>query len=247
MSKPLPHELGPPLRLAPTHKAYKSFEDAQLERLGQVETCTYHVVDQKGQQMPLSDQHPVCVLKIGCRVMSTRNVIDGAVRTGTMALANGTQGKVARFESHPLAWWTKAPGSTRLPVVCWYPLNCQPFESVVSFLAMFPEQSEQEHHSESFFSIPLALAEALTIHKALGMTIPAGEVECAGMFAYAQFFEALTRHPSFDHIRTINFQPKHVIPPVASLREMDRLSQIAKMNPFDLAGLLGVIVGHSWP
>ena len=238
LSKPLPHELGPPLRLAPTHKAYKSFEDAQLERLGQVETCTYHVVDQKGQQMPLSDQHPVCVLKIGCRVMSTRNVIDGAVRTGTMALANGTQGKVARFESHPLAWWTKAPGSTRLPVVCWYPLNCQPFESVVSFLAMFPEQSEQEHHSESFFSIPLALAEALTIHKALGMTIPAGEVECAGMFASAQFFEALTRHPSFDHIRTINFQPKHVIPPVASLQEMDRLSQIATINPFDLAGLL---------
>ena len=60
-----------------------------------------------------------------------------------------------------------------------------------------------EHPSSSIVGLPLIVAEALSIHKAMGATLPAVLVDCGdkGMFAPSQLDVALSRVTSLQNLQ----------------------------------------------
>ena len=241
LSSPLPSELGPPVRIAPTHALYKEFERSRLESLGDAEFHSFplpprplHDADAMKEVLHTVDAvQEWMTWKTGCRIMSNRNIRN---TDGTLHLANGTMGEVHSFVDNPNP---KPRWPLRLPVARWFPVGHSPFIETVPCVPSLEERGEEARTYE----LPAMLAEAFSIHKALGMTIYAGEVECCGMFAFAQHYEAFSRFPGFDHIRVLNFVMKEVMAPKASLTEMSRLASIAaaqkkRNDALDLDALL---------
>ena len=235
LGKPLPARLHHAPRLTALRPTGASciaseFVQARLDALGDVES--HHYFDRYRFE-PQTDNkwigmgEPATEFKIGVKVLHTRNV---QARGASQELANGTMGIVIGFQQIADISWPKCE---------WSPAGQgqQTFVSVVTPLPPLRTDDSPQDGGEGW-QLPVMLAEALTIHKALGLTLPAGEVECEGIWDYAQFYEAISRFPGADYVRLLNFVPQHVKSPKASLKEMNRLEQLAASQGFDLDSVL---------
>jgi ATP-dependent DNA helicase PIF1 len=129
-------------------------------------------------------------LKVGARVMYPFN--DRAAR-----LTNGSLGMVVAFRppsrpspfaSHPVVRWDGQSAAVEI-----LPVPEEVVERVVIDLPM---------KREMYVYIPLIVAEALTIHKSIGMTLPSVILDCGtGLFCFHQLTEALSRVPSIDRLQ----------------------------------------------
>ena len=238
LGKPLPARLRHAPRLTALRPTGASciaseFVQARLDALGDVES--HHYFDRyepRTHNEWTGMGEPATEFKIGAKVLHTRNVrARGASQElASQELANGTMGIVIGFQQIGDISWPKCE---------WSPpgQGQQTFVSVVTPLPPFRTDDSPQDGSEGW-QLPVMLAEALTIHKALGLTLPAGEVECEGIWDYAQFYEAISRFPGADYVRLLNFAPQHVKSPKASLKEMNRLEQLAASQGFDLDSAL---------
>ena len=215
MSKSLPAVLRPAVRLVPRHDLAAEFVEARLAALGDVESNLYFewYTEHVRNGTPGWSGGGECTLqiKVGVQVLHTENV---------GWLANGTMGTVEGFDS---TW----------PVVIWTPVGRLPFKTTVTPLSS-PSPTVGLADGEVRSRLPLILAESLSIHKALGMTLPSGEIECNGIWDFAQFYEAISRFRGADYVQILNFKPKVVKPPRWCLKEMDRLQNLAALQGCNL-------------
>ena len=221
LSKPLPAALGPMVRLVPRHLLATEFVKQRLGALGDVESHQYydHYIEAPGGGWLSGESATTTEFKIGVKVLHTLNI---------GKLANGTMGVVTSFYKISGEVW---------PKVSWHPVGHPPFRTTVIPIA---SQSEDDVLPDGRVKsrLPMILAEALSIHKALGMTLSGGEIECSGIWDFAQFYEAISRFRGADYVRVLHFQPSHVKAPKASLEEMRRLQDLAEKQDFDLHGML---------
>lgn len=109
------------------------------------------------------------VLKIGARVMFTRN-------NPAQGYVNGSTGDIVDFD-----------GETKFPVVQM---------STGRMVCVEPESWSIDVNSRplaTITQIPLRLAWAMTVHKSQGMSLDAAFIDLAGAFAYGQGYVALSR------------------------------------------------------
>jgi ATP-dependent DNA helicase PIF1 len=133
-------------------------------------------------------------LKLNAAVMFALNI-------PALRLSNGTLGVVVGFERASAAAACFSPWP-ELPRVRWVPSKGQPFETLV-----WPEVQELPGSGESSpgptfeFFLPILLAEALTVHKAVGSNLPAVVIHCSDrFFGWHQLYEALSRTSSVSRI-----------------------------------------------
>ena len=226
LSKPLPADLGPTVRLVPRHDLARAFVEDRLAALGEAESHWYHAwYTLSGDGVWWSSGEAKLQIKVGVKVLYTQNA--GRLANGTMGLAHGFS------LVHGIIW----------PVVVWHPVGRTPFKTTVIPL---PSRSPTDTLADGSlrYRLPLILAESLSIHKSLGMTIPAGEFECNGIWDKAQVYEAISRFPEADYVCVHNFEQACVKAPKASLKEMQRLQELAASQGFDLQSELASSQDH---
>ncbi|CAM9188589.1 unnamed protein product, partial [Ectocarpus fasciculatus] len=133
-------------------------------------------------------------LKVGAKVMLLQNL------SCSVGLANGTIGEVVRFESK------SGDDSDLLPVVRFL-IPRIIGERTIDFEKFHLMDAYQEILATRK-QIPLALAYAITIHKAQGMSIPFLEVDMRGTFACGQAYVALSRAITFDGLVLSSYFPR---------------------------------------
>ena len=154
------------------------------------------------------------VLKIGARVMFTKNNPDGSY-------VNGTTGEVIGFSEH-----------TKHPLV---KLRSG------RILTVIPSEWKIEAEGRTLAAIsqiPLRLAWAMTVHKSQGMSLDAALIDLSSAFAYGQGYVALSRVRTLAglHLRGLNERALEVDPDVlaqdaafreSSLDAQDKLRLLA--------------------
>ncbi len=129
-------------------------------------------------------------LKVGARVMFTKNSMEGA-------FANGTLGEVAGFGVSGPIIRTNA-GKT---------LEVEPAEWSISDGGKVLARINQ---------IPLRLAWAITVHKSQGMTLDAAAVDLSSAFEYGQGYVALSRVRTLSSLHLLGYNERalHVHPDI---------------------------------
>lgn len=107
-------------------------------------------------------------LKVGARVMFTRNNFDAGY-------VNGTLGEVVEFDAAGLPIVRTQSGGT---------ITAEPAEWII-------EQDGRE--LAKIIQVPLRLAWAITVHKSQGMTLDAAVMDLSGTFEYGQGYVAISR------------------------------------------------------
>lgn len=141
-------------------------------------------------------------LKVGAQVMLVKNEEPGP----EPRLVNGSRGVVTGFRVPDPNPTDKKPKK----VARQYP--------VVRFLCgreevIEPTRFEKELYQQGTLTrtqVPLALAWALTVHKAQGASIDLLAVDLAGTFADGQAYVAVSRASRIDGLQIINFTPECV-------------------------------------
>ncbi len=132
-------------------------------------------------------------LREGAQVMLVKNEEAGQ----TPRLVNGSRGIVVDFKP-------AVGGTVEYPVVRF---ACGREELIE------PAKFEKELYQRGALSriqVPLALAWALTVHKAQGASIDLLEVDLDGTFADGQTYVAVSRASSISGLRIVNFSPSCV-------------------------------------
>jgi ATP-dependent DNA helicase PIF1 len=140
------------------------------------------------------------VLKMGAKVMFTKNDPDGAY-------VNGTTGEVVGFgKAGSPTVQTRAGKMIEVSAVDW---TVRDGETVLAKLTQFP----------------LRLAWAMTVHKSQGMSLDAAQIDLAHAFEYGQGYVALSRVRSIDglYLAAFNARALEVHPEV---REQDGIFRV---------------------
>jgi ATP-dependent exoDNAse (exonuclease V) alpha subunit len=146
-------------------------------------------------------------LKVGAKVMFTKNSPDGK-------FVNGTVGEVASFNK-----------TSGYPVV-----KIKGGKSVVAEPAEWVVESEGKILA-AVSQVPLRLAWAITVHKSQGMSLSGAVVDLSQAFEYGQGYVALSRVRSLDGLHLLGFNERalEVHPQVLSEDESLR-AQSAKVK-----------------
>ncbi|MFZ2593588.1 MAG: helix-turn-helix domain-containing protein [Minisyncoccia bacterium] len=128
----------------------------------------------------------VLTLKVGARVMFTKNDLDGAY-------VNGTTGEVTGFNAHGYPE-VKTVGGTTITAV--------PVEWTLSDGGKVLARITQ---------IPLRLAWAITIHKSQGMTLSGAVIDLSRTFEYGQGYVALSRVTSLSQLYIIGINEQALL------------------------------------
>lgn len=143
-------------------------------------------------------------LKCGAQVVLVRTLMEGA----SAVAVNGSRGVVADFDASHWPIVRFLNGASRV---------VQPVTWTVT-------QGGREVASRK--QVPLALAWALTIHKAQGMTIDRVQVDLTGVFDYGQSFVALSRCATLEGLSmTVSFPiPAPAMPDTTLQRPLEAAS-----------------------
>lgn len=131
---------------------------------------------------------PELTLKIGARVMFTKNHSEGLY-------VNGTLGTVVNF--------TTLIGSRHIPIVRLADGSNLPVEEQV-----WEKQDEFGQVKAKYTQIPLRLAWAITCHKSQGLTLDEAEINLAGTFEMGQGYVALSRLRDISGLRLLGMNDK---------------------------------------
>ncbi len=144
------------------------------------------------------------VLKVGARVMFTKNSTDGSY-------VNGTTGEVNSFSKE----------------------NGYPIVKLRSGRFIEASTTEWKIEAEgksvaAIVQLPLRLAWAMTVHKSQGMSLDAALIDLSSAFAYGQGYVALSRLRSLSglHLQGLNQRALEVDPNVLAQDERFRLSSL---------------------
>jgi DNA-binding MarR family transcriptional regulator len=124
------------------------------------------------------------VLKVGAKVMLTKNSPDGKY-------VNGTTGEIVGFSIE-----------NQLPEVrlrSGKVLEISPAEWAIT---------EGEHQLATISQLPLRLAWAITVHKSQGMSLDAALIDLRRAFEYGQGYVALSRVRSLDGLHLLGFNER---------------------------------------
>ena len=204
LSRPLAQHLqNVAVTLAPHRDTVRKRNEAALNALpGEPRAFPMHSMDLGPQpakkaklcmsvSAPLGDE--LLVLKVDSLVMSPVNRRD-------VGLANGSVGRVTRF-TQP----TVPSPYAELPVVLWERGigNREPFEETVTWLPVEPYDGDPQSVD---VCLPLLLAHAMTIHKAVGSNLVAVELDVSrDCFAHGQLYEALSRVETLEHLCVVGW------------------------------------------
>lgn len=122
---------------------------------------------------------PVLTLKVGARVMFTKNDPDGL-------FVNGTQGVVHSLEKG-LSVKLDDATNTILPVT----------------RSVWEKVDELGNVVASYHQVPLKLAWAITVHRCQGLTLDSAEINLSKAFEPGQGYVALSRVSSLDRLRIV--------------------------------------------
>jgi len=139
-------------------------------------------------------------LKIGSRIMLIRNV---QVSEG---LTNGTRGTLLEIQENFLRINVDGHGEALIPK----------FRQKVSPPGHVPFSRTQ---------FPVALAWALTIHKAQGMTIPKARIVMKNLFSEGQAYVALSRVERRENLHLTEFHSKSIIVDQKALALIERMKK----------------------
>ncbi len=197
-----------------SHNAHVDRENSN--RLGAIEgkAQTYHMVS-KGAAHIVESLKRGCLspetltLKIGARVMFTKNALDGTY-------ANGTLGEVMELSDAGPVIKTNS-GRT----IC-----AQPAEWSVSDGGKILARIAQ---------VPLRLAWAVTVHKSQGMTLDTAAVDLSQAFEYGQGYVALSRARSLDGLYLLGYNERalQVHPEVSRQDTGFKLNSASARRKFD--------------
>ncbi len=140
------------------------------------------------------------VLKLGARVMFTKNSTDGSY-------VNGTTGEISGF--------SKENGS---PLV-----KLRSGRTIEAGTTEWKIEAEGKSVA-AIVQIPLRLAWAMTVHKSQGMSLDAALIDLSSAFAYGQGYVALSRVRSLSglHLQGLNKRALEVDPNVLAQDELFR-------------------------
>jgi ATP-dependent DNA helicase PIF1 len=180
--------------------------DAKSETYTMVSKGSPHIIEalKRGCLSP-----EVLTLKIGARVMFTKNSLDGSY-------ANGTLGEIVEFaEAGPIVQTNS--GRTVL---------AQPAEWSVSDGGKILARIAQ---------VPLRLAWAVTVHKSQGMTLDAAAVDLSQAFEYGQGYVALSRVRELTGLYLLGYNQRalQIHPEVATQDTQFKLNSAAARKRFD--------------
>ena len=173
-------------------------------------------------------------LKVGLRVIFLRNEPQGKLRNGSLGTVTGF---VKTSSSRPLYALAGTSNSSVnspaqayewLPKVTWRdPRTNETFQGIV----VPQELADLGDGSCPVWGLPLLGAEALTIHRSLGLTLQAVILHCEGIFEDHQFYEGISRTPSFEHLQVLNFTYEKIMVSEEAARVMLQLEKMASMPP----------------
>jgi hypothetical protein len=131
------------------------------------------------------------ILKVGARVMFTKNNMSAGY-------VNGTLGEVIGFAGNE----AEAGGVTQAEVV---PI-IMTFDKKQVSIARHTYKIEENGKTKAFVSqVPLKLAWAITVHKSQGMTLDAAEIDLGRAFDRGMGYVALSRVRKLENISLIGF------------------------------------------
>ena len=172
-------------------------------------------------------------LKVGLRVIFLRNEPQGKLRNGSLGTVTGFVKNKTNRSLYALAGTTNSINSPAeayewLPKVTWRdPRTHDTFQSIV----VPQELADLGDGSCPVWGLPLLGAEALTIHRSLGLTLQAVILHCEGIFEDHQFYEGISRTPSFEHLQVLNFTYEKIMVSEEAARVMLELENMATMPP----------------
>lgn len=142
----------------------------------------------------------VLELKVGARVMFTKNSTDGSY-------VNGTTGEVSSFSK-----------DTGYPIV-----KLRSGRSIEAATTEWKIEAEGKTLA-AIVQLPLRLAWAMTVHKSQGMSLDAALIDLSSAFAYGQGYVALSRVRSLSglHLQGLNTRALEVDPSVLAQDEIFR-------------------------
>ncbi len=180
--------------------------DTSSHTYGMVSKGSPHIIDalKRGCLSP-----EVLTLKVGARVMFTKNALDGSY-------ANGTLGEVVELKDIGPVVQTNS-GRTIL---------AQPAEWSVSDGGKVLARIAQ---------VPLRLAWAVTVHKSQGMTLDSAAVDLSSAFEYGQGYVALSRVRELSGLYLLGYNERalQVHPEVALQDTQFKLGSAAARKRFD--------------
>lgn len=143
-------------------------------------------------------------LKVGARVMFTKNSTDGAY-------VNGTTGEVESFSK-----------DTGYPIV-----RLRSGRKIEAATTEWKMEAEGKTIA-AIVQLPLRLAWAMTVHKSQGMSLDAALIDLSSAFAYGQGYVALSRVRSLSglHLQGLNQRALEVDPAVLAQDEQFRMSSL---------------------
>lgn len=127
---------------------------------------------------------PILTLKVGAKVMCTKNHPDGHY-------VNGTQGTVTSFSKEGLPIIRTTTG-----------------QSLIVSHRLWEKQDEFGQIKATYSQVPLRLAWAITCHKSQGLTLDEAEIDLSGTFEMGQGYVALSRLRDIANLRLLGMNDK---------------------------------------
>jgi hypothetical protein len=176
----------------------------------------------------------VLQLKLGCRIMLTRNldVADGlsngaqGTLTGILKNANNSQVIVilVKFDSERIGHETRIKSKYDLNP---FPKNSTPIERAE---ASFSMSKTKKNVSVTRKQFPVRLCWACTIHKIQGQSLDKVFVSFEGRFSDGQAYVALSRARSFNGLHLNNFNNNKIKVSKPIQQEMERLRLSSRLH-----------------
>lgn len=126
---------------------------------------------------------PVLTLKLGAKVMFTKNHSDGEY-------VNGTLGTISGFDSDGVPLVRTTEGMLKAEPQTW------------------EKQDEFGQVKAKYTQVPLRLAWAITCHKSQGLTLDEAEIDLSGTFEMGQGYVALSRLRDIKTLRLLGMNDK---------------------------------------